>query len=240
MIFVSDRRQSRMLVWWVWRSAGRGQPRAVASLAALSDGLWTRDQEENIEPDIRITRWKWDCRIMGLWTRYSTLAAPTPCNTFISTLALMLDIRIYSFLWEFLFWKLVVDFLQYFRLEMNIQIIYFTLCPRKRRKHNIELTQSGIVKTRPDQTRPDQTRPEQTRPDLAHQSYPLRVSSELCDVLLDPVQSRHLVQQAKVAHVTSRHWRGIGVEETWKCWVLQASCCSRHYCVVLLPNTPSL
>ena len=47
-----------MLVWWVWRSAGREHPRAVASLTALSEGLWTLDQEENMEPDMRMTLWK--------------------------------------------------------------------------------------------------------------------------------------------------------------------------------------
>ena len=77
-LLFSDLRHSRMLVWWVYRSAGRGQPSSLASLTAFSAGLSTRAQEENMEPDMRITRWKCDCRIIGLCTRYSTLAAPTP------------------------------------------------------------------------------------------------------------------------------------------------------------------
>ena len=77
-LLFSDLRHSRMLVWWVYRSAGRGQPSSLASLTAFSAGLSTRDQEENMEPDMRITLWKCDCRIIGLCTRYSTLAAPTP------------------------------------------------------------------------------------------------------------------------------------------------------------------
>ena len=81
MCCAGDLRQSRMLVWWVWRSAGRGQPSSLARRTAVSAGLWTRAQEENMEPDMRMTRWKCACRIMGLCTRYSTLAAPTPCTT---------------------------------------------------------------------------------------------------------------------------------------------------------------
>ena len=115
-----------MLVWWVCRSAGRGQPRATASLTARSDGLLTRDQEEKIEPDMRMTRWKWDCLIMGLCTRYSTLAAPTPCNINCSSGLESGNKKEFTH-----FSKLVGDFLRYFCLEMNIEIIYFTLCPRK-------------------------------------------------------------------------------------------------------------
>ena len=93
----AHRRQSMMLVWWVWRSAGRGHPKATASLTALSAGLLTLDQEEKMEPDMRMTLWKWDCLIMGLCTRYSTLAAPTPCNIIFSSGFQSGNKKIYSF-----------------------------------------------------------------------------------------------------------------------------------------------
>ena len=93
-----------------------------------------------------------------------------------------------------LLFKLLLDFLQYciyFCLEMNIQIIYFTLCPRRRCKHN-----SG-----------------QTGHYLSHQSNSGGVSSELPHVLLHPVEGRHLVQQTEVADMTLRHGGGVRVEE---------------------------
>ena len=87
-------RQSSMLEWWVCRSAGMGQPSWRASRTACttvvihqcsdtghatcSAGFSSRAHPEKMEPERRMTRWKWDWRIMGLCTRYSTHTAPAP------------------------------------------------------------------------------------------------------------------------------------------------------------------
>ena len=196
-----------MLVWWVWRSAGRGQPSSLARRTAVSAGLWTRAQEENMEPDMRMTRWKCACRIMGLCTRYSTLAAPTPCTTVkCLTGARCLFKQI---------WQNSRNGKWYAKKRHDVAFAH------QHQQYDLhgDGDRLGAARKYPAATRSLSSficvgAAYLPTPHLAHQRDPPLVPAELLHVLADPLQGGHLVHQPVVGDRALRHGRGVGVEET--------------------------